>query len=41
VFGTPRPNEYYPTARQEQLPIISNRSAAKNQVDNFASQVRK
>ncbi|GAP97081.1 cytochrome b559 subunit alpha [Leptolyngbya sp. NIES-2104] len=41
VFGTPRPNEYYPTARQEQLPIVSNRSEAKQQVDKFASQVGK
>lgn len=41
VFGTPRPNEYYPTARQEQLPIVSNRGEAKQQVDRFASQVGK
>ena len=29
AFGTPRPNEYYPVARQEQLPILSNRKEAK------------
>jgi photosystem II cytochrome b559 subunit alpha len=37
VFGTPRPNEYYPGARQE-LPIISDRATAKQQVERFSSQ---
>jgi photosystem II cytochrome b559 subunit alpha len=41
VFGTPRPNEYYPAARQVQLPIVSNRAEAKQQVDKFAGQVGK
>ncbi|MBW4539229.1 MAG: cytochrome b559 subunit alpha [Myxacorys chilensis ATA2-1-KO14] len=40
VFGTPRPNEYYPMARQESAPIVSNRQQAKQQVDQFTSQVR-
>jgi photosystem II cytochrome b559 subunit alpha len=34
AFGTPRPNEYYPGARQE-LPILSNRQGARNQMDQF------
>ncbi|MCP6760691.1 cytochrome b559 subunit alpha [Mastigocladus laminosus UU774] len=34
VFGTPRPNEYYPQARQE-LPIVNNRYEAKQQVEEF------
>lgn len=34
VFGTPRPNEYYPQERQE-LPIIQDRFEAKNQIDKF------
>ncbi|NJR50173.1 MAG: cytochrome b559 subunit alpha [Leptolyngbyaceae cyanobacterium CSU_1_3] len=36
VFGTPRPNEYYPATRQE-APIINNRFEAKQQVDKFTS----
>jgi photosystem II cytochrome b559 subunit alpha len=34
IFGTPRPNEYFPQARQE-LPIISNRAEAKQQIEQF------
>jgi photosystem II cytochrome b559 subunit alpha len=34
VFGTPRPNEYYPTAQQE-LPILNSRYEAKQQIDEF------
>ncbi|MBW4640488.1 MAG: cytochrome b559 subunit alpha [Gloeocapsa sp. UFS-A4-WI-NPMV-4B04] len=34
VFGTPRPNEYYPQERQE-LPIVQDRFEAKNQIDKF------
>ncbi|MFM7449695.1 MAG: cytochrome b559 subunit alpha [Leptolyngbyaceae cyanobacterium] len=34
VFGTPRPNEYYPTAQQE-LPILNNRFEAKQQIDQL------
>ncbi|MBC7822950.1 MAG: cytochrome b559 subunit alpha [Candidatus Parcubacteria bacterium] len=34
VFGTPRPNEYFPAARQE-VPIVNNRFEAKQQVDQF------
>jgi photosystem II cytochrome b559 subunit alpha len=36
VFGTPRPNEYYPQDRQE-LPIINDRFEAKQQIDQFLS----
>ncbi len=36
VFGTPRPNEYYPQDRQE-LPIINDRFEAKKQIDQFLS----
>lgn len=38
VFGTPRPNEYYPVARQEQLPIVSDRKAVPQQMDTFLKQ---
>ncbi|MCY7274925.1 MAG: cytochrome b559 subunit alpha [Phormidesmis sp. CAN_BIN44] len=34
VFGTPRPNEYFPAARQE-VPIVNKRFEAKQQVDQF------
>ena len=34
VFGTPRPNEYFPAARQE-VPIVNSRFEAKQQVDQF------
>ena len=34
VFGTPRPDEYYPQERQE-LPIITDRFNAKEQVKEF------
>lgn len=34
VFGTPRPNEYYPQERQE-VPIVQDRFEAKNQIDKF------
>lgn len=35
AFGTPRPNEYYPDARME-LPIVSDRFEAKEQIDRFS-----
>ncbi|AFZ31011.1 MULTISPECIES: cytochrome b559 subunit alpha [Chroococcaceae] len=34
VFGTPRPNEYYPQERQE-LPIIGDRYQAKQEIKQF------
>lgn len=34
AFGTPRPNEYYPTAKQE-LPIVSDRFESKQQIEDF------
>lgn len=34
VFGTPRPNEYYPQERQE-VPIVQDRLTAKKQIDEF------
>ncbi|MBD1912442.1 MULTISPECIES: cytochrome b559 subunit alpha [unclassified Leptolyngbya] len=34
VFGTPRPNEYYTQERQE-VPIVMDRSAAKQQIEDF------
>ncbi len=34
VFGTPRPNEYFPAARPE-VPIVNKRFEAKQQVDQF------
>lgn len=37
VFGTPRPNEYYPAERQE-VPIVKNRFEAKQQIDKFVEQ---
>ena len=40
AFGTPRPNEYFPSTRQT-APIISDRQTAKNQVDNFIEETIK
>ena len=34
VFGTPRPDDYYTEQRQE-LPILSDRFEAKQQIDKF------
>lgn len=34
VFGTPRPNEYYPATSQE-LPIVSDRLESKDQIQEF------
>jgi photosystem II cytochrome b559 subunit alpha len=36
AFGTPRPNEYYPTAKQE-LPIVNDRFESKQQIEDFVS----
>lgn len=35
AFGTPRPDEYYTQTRQE-LPIISDRYQAKDQIQEFS-----
>jgi photosystem II cytochrome b559 subunit alpha len=37
AFGTPRPNDYYPD-NQMQLPIVSDRFEAKQQIDLFSAQ---
>jgi photosystem II cytochrome b559 subunit alpha len=37
VFGTPRPNEYYTSTRQ-QAPIVKNRIEAKQQIEDFIQQ---
>ncbi len=37
AFGTPRPNEYYPSSQME-LPIVSDRFEAKQQIDTFSGQ---
>lgn len=37
AFGTPRPNDYYPD-NQMQLPIVSDRFEAKDQIDMFSNQ---
>ncbi|MDX2229655.1 MAG: cytochrome b559 subunit alpha [Leptolyngbyaceae cyanobacterium bins.349] len=34
VFGTPRPNEYYTSTRQ-QAPIVKNRFESKQQIEQF------
>jgi len=34
AFGTPRPNEYFTSVRQE-VPIVKNRFEAKKQVEDF------
>jgi photosystem II cytochrome b559 subunit alpha len=34
VFGTPRPNEYY-TSNRQQAPIVKNRFEAKDQIEQF------
>ncbi|MUL36195.1 cytochrome b559 subunit alpha [Gloeocapsopsis dulcis] len=36
VFGTPRPNEYYPQERQE-LPIVDDRYQAKQEIRQFTN----
>ncbi|MGK7946333.1 MAG: cytochrome b559 subunit alpha [Microcystaceae cyanobacterium] len=36
IFGTPRPDEYFTQERQE-LPIISDRYDASNQIKDFSS----
>lgn len=40
VFGTPRPNEYYPE-EQVELPIVSDRYQAKQQIKQFEQFVDK
>ncbi|MBW4522041.1 MAG: cytochrome b559 subunit alpha [Scytolyngbya sp. HA4215-MV1] len=40
AFGTPRPNEYYPTAKQE-VPILNKRYEAKQQINQFVKQLDK
>jgi photosystem II cytochrome b559 subunit alpha len=40
VFGTPRPNEYYPQERQE-VPIVSDRFEGKQQIDQFEKYIGK
>jgi photosystem II cytochrome b559 subunit alpha len=40
VFGTPRPNEYFSQERQE-VPIVSNRYQAKQQVEQALKTVKK
>ena len=37
AFGTPRPNEYFPS-NQVQVPILQERFDAKQQIDDFLSQ---
>ncbi len=37
AFGTPRPNNYYPD-NQMQLPIVTDRFEAKQQIDLFSAQ---
>ena len=34
AFGTPRPNEYYTTTRQE-VPIVQDRFESKQQIEDF------
>ncbi len=34
IFGTPRPNEYYPVGVQN-APVVSDRFESKNQIDDF------
>jgi photosystem II cytochrome b559 subunit alpha len=40
IFGTPRPNEYFSQERQE-VPIVSNRYQAKQQVEQALKTVKK
>ncbi|MEM6520779.1 MAG: cytochrome b559 subunit alpha [Cyanobacteria bacterium P01_C01_bin.70] len=37
AFGTPRPDEYYPSGRI-QMPIVSDRMEAKQEIDQFLRQ---
>jgi photosystem II cytochrome b559 subunit alpha len=41
IFGTPRPNEYFPAARQEQVPLVKNRFEAKQEIQKFVDQNQK
>ena len=36
AFGTPRPDEYFTQERQEQLPIVSDRLDARQQLKDFS-----
>lgn len=40
VFGTPRPNEYFAQERIE-VPVVSDRFEAKEQVEQFTKDVAK
>ena len=40
IFGTPRPNEYFSQERQE-VPIVSNRYQAKQQVEQALKTAKK
>ncbi|NEQ95868.1 MAG: cytochrome b559 subunit alpha [Cyanothece sp. SIO2G6] len=35
AFGTPRPNEYYPFKYEQEIPIVTQRSEAKSQLDSY------
>ena len=35
AFGTPKPNEYYPFRYEQDVPIITQRSNAKSQLDKY------
>jgi|GEM_PF-4632456 len=35
VFGTPRPNEYYPSNYTQEIPLVTQREGAKSQLDDY------
>ncbi|MGB3191969.1 MAG: cytochrome b559 subunit alpha [Limnoraphis sp.] len=35
AFGTPRPDEYFPTQERQEIPIVSDRFSGKQQIDQY------
>lgn len=35
AFGTPRPDEYFPTQERQEIPIVSDRFSGKQQIDEY------
>lgn len=35
AFGTPRPDDYYSATRQQEVPIVTDRFNAKQQLDEY------
>ncbi|ERT08920.1 cytochrome b559, alpha subunit [Lyngbya aestuarii BL J] len=35
AFGTPRPDEYFPTQERQEIPIVTDRFSGKQQIDEY------